>query len=37
LKLSRARDAWDVDLMINNPDPALGQRKWTAKGTERSA
>ena len=34
LRLSRARVLSDIDLMINNPGPALGQRKWTAKGAE---
>jgi hypothetical protein len=34
LKLSRARVIGDIEFMINRPGPALGQRKWTAKGAE---
>jgi hypothetical protein len=34
LRLSRARVLSDIDLMVNSPGPALGQRKWTAKGAE---
>ena len=34
LRLFRARVLSDIDLMINNPGPAVGQRKWTAKGAE---
>ncbi|MGO9005621.1 MAG: hypothetical protein ACLQIQ_12960 [Beijerinckiaceae bacterium] len=34
LRLSRGRVIGDIELMINRPGPALGQRKWTAKGAE---
>ena len=34
LRLSRARVLGDIDFMINDPGPALGQRKWTAKGAQ---
>jgi hypothetical protein len=34
LRLSRARVIGDIEFMINNPGPALGQRRWTAKGAE---
>jgi hypothetical protein len=34
LKLSRARVIADIEFLINSPDPAGGQRKWTAKGAE---
>jgi hypothetical protein len=34
LRLSRARVIGDIEFMINNPGPALSQRKWTAKGAE---
>lgn len=34
LRLSRARVIGDIEFMINNPGPALGQRTWTAKGAE---
>ena len=34
LRLSRARVIGDIEFMINSPGPALGRRKWTAKGAE---
>ena len=34
LRLSRARIIGDIEFMIKSPGPALGQRKWTAKGAE---
>ena len=34
LRLSRARVISDIEFVINSPGPALGQRKWTAKGAE---
>jgi len=34
LKLSRSQVIGDIELIINRPGPALGQRKWTSKGTE---
>jgi hypothetical protein len=34
LRLSRARVIGDIEFLINSPGAALGQRKWTAKGTE---
>ncbi len=34
LRLSRARNINDIETIINNPGPALGQRKWIAKGAE---
>ena len=34
LKLSRSRNINDIESIINNPGPRLGQRKWTAKGVE---
>ncbi len=34
LRLSRARVIGDIEFIINSPGPALGQRKWTAKGAE---
>ncbi len=32
LRLSRAAVLTEIDIMINNPGPALGQRRWTVKG-----
>jgi len=32
LKLSRLQVISDIELIINRPAPALGQRKWTSKG-----
>jgi len=34
LKLSRSQVIGDIELIINRPGPALGQRNWTSKGTE---
>ncbi|MGO9722993.1 MAG: hypothetical protein ACLPOA_20985 [Methylocella sp.] len=34
LRLSRSRVISDIEFIINNPGPALGQRKWISKGTE---
>ncbi len=34
LRLSRAKVINDLELIINRPGPARGQRKWTAKGAE---
>ena len=34
LRLSRSRVISDIEFIINNPGPALGQRKWTSKGAE---
>ena len=34
LRLSRARVISDIELIINSPGPALGQRKWSARGAE---
>ena len=34
LRLSRARVIGDIEFIINSPGPALGQRKWAAKGAE---
>jgi hypothetical protein len=34
LRLSRARVIGDIELITKSPGPALGQRKWTAKGAE---
>jgi hypothetical protein len=34
LRLSRARVIGDIEFVIGNPGPALGQRKWIAKGAE---
>jgi hypothetical protein len=34
LRLSRARAIGDIEFMINSPGPALGQRRWTAKGAQ---
>ena len=34
LRLSRSRVISDIEFIINNPGPGLGQRKWTSKGAE---
>jgi len=34
LKLSRSRVISDIELIINRPAPARGQRTWTSKGAE---
>jgi len=34
LRLSRSRVISDIEFIINNPGPALGQRKWTSNGAE---
>jgi hypothetical protein len=34
LRLSRSRVISDIEFIINNPGPALGQWKWTSKGAE---
>jgi hypothetical protein len=34
LRLSRSRVISDIEFIINTPNPALGQRKWTSKGAE---
>jgi hypothetical protein len=34
LRLSRARVIGDIEFMVNSPSPALGQRRWVAKGAE---
>jgi hypothetical protein len=34
LRLSKLRVISDIEFIINNPGPALGQRKWTSKGAE---
>jgi len=33
-RLSSSRIIGDIELIINRPGPALGQRKWAAKGAQ---
>jgi hypothetical protein len=34
LRLSRSRVINDIEFIVNNPSPVLGQGKWTSKGAE---
>jgi hypothetical protein len=34
LRLSRSRVISDIEFIVNNPGPPLGQRKWISKGAE---
>lgn len=34
LRLSRSRNIKEIETIINDPGPALGQRVWTAHGVE---